>query len=313
MVKVLVLAATGGQGGATARALLASKHAVRAYVRDLSSPKAQALAAAGAELVKGGAWDQDVEALDRALAGGIEALFFPSAVSFTDLAAEVRGATNIVEAAKRAGTVKHVVYSSVAGVNRYQELSGWDRSPFFANYWTSKAKGEELVRAGGFAHYTILRPTEFMSNYTDAHMAKLQIPSLVNEGVLRTACPADVPLTVIDVNDIGRTAAAAIGAPDTFAGGKATRELDVVAERITPNELIAQLSEAAGKKLAVYSYPPEEAAELAKQNPFVAGQMTRRGIDDHVVPDDFGIGFSTFKEYLAKNRDVVVELYKNVP
>lgn len=143
MVKVLVLGATGKQGGATARALLSSpqQHAVRAYVRDPSSPKAQALAAAGAELVEGGGWDADVAALDRALAGGVEAVFFPSSPSFTDPGAEVRGAANIVEAARRAGTVAHVVYSTVIGVPRWRELPGLDGSPFFTgNYWTSKGK-----------------------------------------------------------------------------------------------------------------------------------------------------------------------------
>ncbi|KAI1777750.1 NAD(P)-binding protein [Hypoxylon cercidicola] len=315
MVKVLVLGATGKQGGATATALLSSssQHAVRAYVRDVSSEKARALAAAGAELVKGGDWDRDVASLDRALAGGIEAVFFPSTPSFADPEAEVRGATNIVEAAKRAGTVTHVLYSTVGGVPRFRALPGWDSSPFFANYWTSKAKGEELVRTAGFAHYTILRPKEFMSNYAVAEPGNSPLRELARDGVLRTAHPADAPLSFVDVADVGRVAAAAIEAPGTFAGGKPTRELDVVAERLTPSELVARLGEVAGKTLRVHTYAPGEAAELAKTNPVVAGQITRKANEEHMVPDDFGLGFTTFRDYLAKHRDAVVELYKNAP
>ena len=47
---VLVLGATGGQGGAVAAALTQAGRLVRAQVRDLASPAAAKLAAAGAEL-----------------------------------------------------------------------------------------------------------------------------------------------------------------------------------------------------------------------------------------------------------------------
>lgn len=140
MVKVLVLGATGQQGNATARALLSSgKNALRAYVRDVSSAKAKELAALGAEIIQGGDWDKDVAALDKAFAG-VEAVFFISNPSFVDFDAEVKGATNIVEAAKRAGTVNHIVYSTVASVENYEDLPGLDKNPFFRNYWVSKGE-----------------------------------------------------------------------------------------------------------------------------------------------------------------------------
>ncbi|NUS45513.1 MAG: NmrA family NAD(P)-binding protein, partial [Mycobacteriaceae bacterium] len=50
---ILVTGATGKQGGATARALLADGRRVRALVRDPAAPAAEALAAAGAELAVG--------------------------------------------------------------------------------------------------------------------------------------------------------------------------------------------------------------------------------------------------------------------
>ncbi|KAI1410129.1 NAD(P)-binding protein [Hypoxylon sp. FL1857] len=314
MVKVLVLSATGQQGNATARALLSSDkgHSVRAYVRDASSARAKELAALGAELVEGGDWDKDVASLDKAFVG-IEALFFISNPSFTDLTAEVKGATNIVEAAKRAGTVNHIVYSTVAGIDTYKDLPNLDASPVFRNYWESKAKGEELVKNAGLAHYTLLRPTEFMSNWTREKMALFQVPDLVKEGVWHTAMPPSFILSEIDTDDIGRVAAAAIEAPDTFGGGP-NRALKLTGERLTVAELIAQLSEATGKKLSIYTYTPEEAEEAAKKNPAVAGQLTRLAKQEGLQPlEQWGLKFNTFKEHLANHLDEVRELYKNAP
>ncbi|KAI2639920.1 NAD(P)-binding protein [Hypomontagnella submonticulosa] len=315
MVKVLVLSATGKQGGATTRALLSSskeKHSVRVLLRDPSSAKAKALAEAGAEVLQGGDYDKDVEALDRAFAG-VEALFFVSLPSFTDDTAEVRGATNIIEAAKRAGTVRHVVYSTVAGADYYRELPNWDKNEFLVKYWTAKEKGEQLVKTGGFEHYTILRPTEFMSNYTLLETISFQYPTFYKTGVLTTALPESFPMCAIDDDDIGRTAAASIEAPATFTGTK-NRELTLIGEVLPLKDLVAQLGEAVGKKLSISVYARAEAEELAKTNPIVGGQLAR--IDwkyKDEVANDFGLGFRSFRDHLAAHRERVRELYKDVP
>ncbi len=59
---ILITGATGQQGGATARALLADGHKVVARTRNPTSKKAQALAALGAEAIPG---DVDDEASRR--------------------------------------------------------------------------------------------------------------------------------------------------------------------------------------------------------------------------------------------------------
>ncbi|KAI0883362.1 NAD(P)-binding protein [Annulohypoxylon maeteangense] len=314
MVKVLILSATGNQGSATLRALQASKqkHSIRALVRDASSEKAKALVAQGVEVLEGGDWDKDVASLEKAVAG-IEAVFFISNFFPGDTETEVRGATNIIEAAKRSGTVNHVIYSTVGGIDYYKELPGLDTIPFFLNYWESKTKGEELVRTGGFAYYTLLRPVEFMSNWTVAKMAGFQYPDLIKDGVLHTAFPESQIMAEISPDDIGRTAAAAIEAPGTFAGGP-TRELHLAGELLALKDIVAQLSEVTGKKLSVYTYSDEEAVEAAKTNLLIAGQISRRDWKGMARPaEDFGLGFSTFREYLEKHREEVRELYKNVP
>src|SRR5262249_56448362 len=63
----LVTGATGNQGGATARHLLADGWHVRALVRDQRTPAAAALAAAGAELARGDL--DDPRSLEAAVRG----------------------------------------------------------------------------------------------------------------------------------------------------------------------------------------------------------------------------------------------------
>jgi uncharacterized protein YbjT (DUF2867 family) len=69
---VLVIGATGKQGGAVAELLLDHGHDVRAYVRSPGSPPALALSTAGVRLVPGDL--ADPEALARA-AKGVDAVF----------------------------------------------------------------------------------------------------------------------------------------------------------------------------------------------------------------------------------------------
>lgn len=149
-----------------------------------------------------------------------------------------------------------------------------------------------------------------MSNFTTAASAHFQVPDLIKEGVWHTAHPADFQLSLIDEDDIGRVAAAAIAAPATFAN----RALTVRGQRLTVGELVAQLGEVAGKKLSVSPYPQDEVPKIAKENPVVAGQIAKMVLDEKgAVPDHFGLGFKTFKQHLEAHRDEVIELYKGAP
>jgi uncharacterized protein YbjT (DUF2867 family) len=62
---VLVIGATGQQGGAVARHLMATGFGVRALARDLQKPRARTLAEGGIELVQGDL--DDHASVERAL------------------------------------------------------------------------------------------------------------------------------------------------------------------------------------------------------------------------------------------------------
>jgi hypothetical protein len=116
---VLVTGATGKQGGATARALLAAGVPVRALVRDAATDRARALEALGVELITGDLLHR--ESVVRA-ATGARAVFSVQMPAYTpegfDFDGEVTQGTNLIKGAKAAG-VRQFVHTSVAGAGQH--------------------------------------------------------------------------------------------------------------------------------------------------------------------------------------------------
>src|SRR5512138_943667 len=149
---IAVTGATGQQGGAVARKLLADGWKVRALTRDVNKPAAQALAQAGAELFAG---DMDSRAdLDAAFQGvygvfSVQNFWLPN-VGFEG---EIRQGKSVADAAKAAG-VQHLVYSSVGSAHRGMGQKHFD----------SKWIIEQYIHSLDIP-YTILRPVAFFENF----------------------------------------------------------------------------------------------------------------------------------------------------
>ncbi|WUT01051.1 NmrA/HSCARG family protein [Streptomyces sp. NBC_00708] len=208
---VLVTGATGQQGGATARALLAAEVPVRALVRDPRSKPARAIEALGAELVRADLSDR--ASLDPAIEG-VRAVFSvqmpPMTGTSVDFAGELAQATNLVDAAK-AGGVRQFVQSSTSGVGEHTRAAGWaeGRWAAMADYFHTKQAIMEAVRGAGFARWTVIKPAFFMEN----------LPLLAPAGPrggLMTVLKPDTPLALVAVRDIGAAAAHALRDPDRF-------------------------------------------------------------------------------------------------
>ena len=149
---IAVTGATGQQGGAVARKLLAEGWQVRALTRDLNKPAAQELKALGAELVAGN-MDNRTE-LDAAFKGAygvfsVQNFWLPT-VGFEN---EIKQGKAVADAAKAAG-VQHLVYSSVGSAHR-----GMGQKHF-----ESKWLIEQYIHTLNIP-YTILRPVAFMDNH----------------------------------------------------------------------------------------------------------------------------------------------------
>jgi uncharacterized protein YbjT (DUF2867 family) len=223
---ILVAGATGKQGGATVRRLLAGERPVRALVRDPAAPAAAALAAAGAQLVRGDF--DDPASLPPALDGvaavfGIPPMAFGPAGPETDL--EVARGRALIDAAAAAG-IEQVVFSTVASAST--------ASPGSAG----KALIEQYLR-DRIALPTVLRPVRFMTNYLGVGV--LGIDGISN-GVHRSLFPPHEPMQVIALEDIAEFAALAFADPARFAG----RTLELAGDEPTPVEAAAAISAATG-------------------------------------------------------------------
>jgi uncharacterized protein YbjT (DUF2867 family) len=266
MTNVLVTAATGRQGGATARALLArGDMSVRALVRNADATNARALAQLGAELVVG---DLDDPSSLRAACRGAQAVFSMQSpiVSATgvDFSKEVQQGKNLVEAALDEG-VQTVVHTATSGVGHHREVDGWaeGRWKSHALYWENKLATCELVGSAGFKHWTIILPATFMDH------AMLDPAGFAHGTHLITVIDPARPIALIAPEDVGKAAAAAIVDPRRF--DRVT--LQLAAELLTLPEITAILARLDGKPYTVQSGTVEEAV-AAGLHPGVAHGLT---------------------------------------
>ncbi|WP_306368338.1 NmrA/HSCARG family protein [Nocardiopsis sp. CC223A] len=244
---VLVTGATGGQGGAVARALLERGWGVRALVRDPGVPAARALAALGAVPVTGDL--DDPESL-RAAARGVDGVFSvqPCDLAAPDPATEIGRGRNVADAATDAGA--HLVYSSAAAAGHGSGVAHFD----------SKAEIEAYVESAGVPA-TVLRPVYFMENWRYALPAPG--PDAAGERVVPVALDADTPMQLIALADIGRITASVFAEPDGFDG----RRIDIAGDEL-PVRRIAELFAAADGVPTRFERLPD--AELRAQSPEVA-------------------------------------------
>ena len=231
---ILVIGATGNQGGAVARHLLQrGKFLVRALVRDENKPASLALQQAGAELVKGDLGDR--ASLDRAFAG-VYGVF--SVQDFKDGAAtEIRQGKSLAVAAKGAD-IQHFVYSSVGSAERNTGIPHFD----------SKFQVEEYIRSIELP-YTILRPVFFFYNYNGMR-------SMVENGTLFQPLSPETKLQQLSEEDYGAMVAEVFDRSADFMH----REIEVASVEMTMPEIAAGFSHVLGKPVN-YQQIPFEAFE----------------------------------------------------
>ncbi len=150
---IAVAGATGAQGGGLVRSILADPNgefAVRAITRDPGSPKARALAAAGAEVVAADIADK--AAVARAFAGAHGAYcvtFFWNHFSPDQERAEAHA---MADAAKQAG-LQHVIWSTLEDTRRWVKLDDPRMPTLMGKYkvphFDVKGEADDYFRATG--------------------------------------------------------------------------------------------------------------------------------------------------------------------
>ncbi|WP_428264659.1 NmrA/HSCARG family protein [Haliangium sp.] len=220
---IAVVGATGRQGGAVARRLLREGVPVRALTRRPQSAPAQALARAGAALVRA---DLDHASSLRAAFDGVSGVFAVTEFWEHGYAGELQHGTNLITAAAEAG-VEQLVFSSVGATERTAGLG--------ITHFDAKRTIEDRLRQSGLG-YTILRPVTFFENFVSQRYRR----AICRRGVFRFAIRPELRFQMVALDDLAFFAARAFAEPARYLG----RALEVASDCLTMTEFCAVLSAA---------------------------------------------------------------------
>ncbi|PJZ76947.1 NmrA/HSCARG family protein [Leptospira neocaledonica] len=282
---ILVLGATGQQGGETAKYLLKNRWKVRAITRNPSSDNALKLQKLGAEIFQGNM--EDPSSLDSAMQDvyGVFSVQPPEwePNEFTD-ANEVKIGKLVADSAKK-GKVSHLVYSSVIGSERQSDFR------------THKWEIEKYIHSLGIP-FTILRPTGFMENLIHSRSG---IPG----GLLYETVSPDSRIHMISVEDIGVFAGLAFENPEKYSG----RTIDLVGDSLTPLQIVDILSMFLDRRIEYMRIPLETVYSHNKILGLLTEWINREGypkVDLDSLRKEYP-GLLNFPQWLEKIGKVKIE------
>jgi uncharacterized protein YbjT (DUF2867 family) len=296
---ILVAGATGAQGGAAARELLARGYRVRILARNPDAPAAQALIGNGAEAVRGDL--DDVASIEAALRG-VSGVFSVQLTDSKGTDSERRQGFALVRAAQKAGVHKFV-HTSVTGAGEHENFPRWGSAYWNQKYWTDKWEVEQAVRAAGFAGWTILKPAFMMENFMQPK-AQFMFPQL-RRGEIATALLAATRMQMISADDVGAFAGAAFDAPELFSG----RSIDLAVEALAMSEIAATLSRELGKKITALALTPAQALERGLSPGWVRSQEWSNAVGYRADIDalrQYPVALTPFAAWAHRHRDEII-------
>lgn len=197
---IVVIGATGNQGGQVAHQLLAAGWTVRAVTRHPAGEKARQLSQHGAEVVKGDLADpRTLKPIVQDAVG----IFSVQNVWDLGMQTEILLGSHIIETAQATGHQPHVVYASGLGAEKRQGIGVID----------GKAILEDQLRQSGLP-FTIVRPGLFMDDFLGA---SLPFPPAIQQilsrhrlwvgrwflATLRAVMVPDHPVPLTTLRDVG--------------------------------------------------------------------------------------------------------------
>ena len=279
--RVLIVGATGNQGGAVVDALLArdETYEVRGLTRHPESEEARALSARGVTVVKG---DLDNKDTHLPAVENVDAVFCVTNFWTAGYDRQIVQGKHMADASAEAG-VDHFVFS---GVGSHDQETG---IPHFDSSWEIDQYIQQLDLPA-----TILKPVFFFQNFEgmreDIYRGKLEMP--LEEGVL---------LQMIDVRDIGRAAAQTIAHPEAFVGER----YDLAGDEHTLATAASVFSSVIGEDVEPVHVPIDIArGELGEEYAVMFEWFNDEGYqaDIEAMEDIFGFRFATLEEYLRDNQ-----------
>ncbi len=270
---ILVTGATGTTGREIVRQLAAAGALFRVMGRDRA--KAQAiLGGEGGEIVQGD-FGQPAT-LDRAL-DGVDRVFLLSPPG----PQQVEQQNHMIDAARRARNVKHVVKLSAIGADPNSRV----------RLLKQHGQIEKHLEDSGLA-FTHLRPNSFMQN-------TLGFASTVKTQAAFYAPAKNARVSLVDARDVAAVAAAALSEP-----GRENKSYTITGPAaLSYAEVAEKISNAIGTKVTYVDVPPEAAKK----------GMTNAGLSEWMA-DAINELFSTWSEdFGAEVTNVVGEVANKQP
>lgn len=278
---VLVVGATGKQGGAVADHLLSEEYGefdVYALTRSPESDRAQALGDRGATIVSGDLRNKDSY---REVVDAVDAVY-----CMTHFAAgydsEVKQGTNMAELATDAG-VDQFVFSSVGGAERDTGV------PHFEAKWEVEQHIRDLDLPA-----TIIRPVFFMQNFETQR-------ETIASGTVAFPLAEGRSVQMIDVTDIGAFAAAALANPDRYIG----EAVELAGDELTLEGAAETFSTAFATNVEAQHVPIDVAHEqMGEDLGLMFEWINEYGYEAEIdgLKRDYEIEFTDFEAYVSKNN-----------
>jgi uncharacterized protein YbjT (DUF2867 family) len=250
---VVVIGATGAQGGGLARAVAADKDSpfvARGVTRKPDSDKAKVLASQGVQMVAADLDDE--ESLEQAFAGASAAFCVTNYWEHFSPERELAQAGNMAKAAKAAG-LEHVIWSTLEDTrkwiplndNRMPTLMGKYKVPHF----DAKGEADQLFKDAGVAT-TFLLASFYWENLIYFGLGPKPGP----DGTLAIAYDLDdKKMPSIAVEDIGKCAHAIFKRGGEFIG----KTVGIAGGHLSGGEMAAGLTKALGREVRYNAVTPE--------------------------------------------------------
>jgi uncharacterized protein YbjT (DUF2867 family) len=250
---IAVVGATGAQGGGLARAILADPgggFSVRALTRDPNKEQAQALAAAGAEVVHADISDE--ESTRQAFEGAYGAFCLTNFWESFSAETEITQAGNMARAAKAAG-IQHAIWSTLEDTRTFIPLDD-DRMPtlqgrFKVPHFDAKEESNHFFTAAGVPT-TFLYTAFYWENFIYFGLG----PARGEDGTLAITYPlGTAKMPAIASEDIGKVAYAIFKGGSQHIGAS----VYIAGEHLSGSELAAAFTDALGEQVDYNAVEPD--------------------------------------------------------
>jgi uncharacterized protein YbjT (DUF2867 family) len=262
---IVVVGATGNQGGGLARAILADKNndfRVRAITRNVNSDRAKELAALGAEVIEADISDET--ALTKAFTGAYGAFLVTNFWEHMSPEKEKDDAGTMARAARTAA-LQHVIWSTLDDTRDHFPLEDDSIPTLLSSYkvphFDAKAEADQVFIDAGVPT-TFLRTTFFWEGFLDSFAPRRGADGRLTLPIAM----AESELAGIAVEDVGRTAYGIFKQGAPLIG----KTVSIAGEHLTGAQLAATFSKVLGEAVTYVAVP----TETLRSQPFpAAGEL----------------------------------------